>query len=62
MGLMTRLIVALALTVLAALVLYFVFLHGQRPGHDEVQRTGHHITYSPASEASGLLHLTPVSE
>jgi hypothetical protein len=31
MQLMTRMIVALAVTVLAALVLYFVFLHGQ-PG------------------------------
>lgn len=29
MQLMTRMIVALAVTVLAALALYFVFLHGQ---------------------------------
>jgi hypothetical protein len=63
MRLMTRrMIVALAVTVLAALVLYFVFLHGKRPAQDEVQPTGHYLRYSPASEATGLLHLTPASE
>lgn len=61
MTLMTRMIVALAVKV-AALVLYFVPLHGKRPAHDEVQHAGRHITYLPASEANGLLHLTPVSE
>jgi hypothetical protein len=62
MRLMTRMILALAVTVLAALVLYFVFLHGKRPAHDEVQPAGHYLRYSPASEANGLLRLTPASE
>jgi hypothetical protein len=52
MRLMTRMIVAFAVTVMAALVLYFVFLHGKRPAHDEVQPAGHYLRYSPAAEAA----------
>ena len=37
MRLMARIIMAIVVTVLAALVLYFVFLHGQRPAHGEGQ-------------------------
>jgi hypothetical protein len=62
MRLMTRMIVAIAVTVLAALVLYFVFLRGKRPAHDGVQPVGHHIRYSPASGGESLRYLTRVSE
>lgn len=55
-------IVALAVTVLAALVLYFVFLHGKRPGRDAVQPAGHDARYSPASTTSDLRRLTPVGD
>jgi hypothetical protein len=59
MRLMTRMTVVLAVT---ALVWYFDFLHGKRPAHDEVQPVDDRITYSPASQASGLSHLAPVIE
>jgi hypothetical protein len=62
MRLVARMIAAIVVTVLAALVLYFVFLHNQRPAHGEVQRMDHHIRYSPASEAEGLRYLTRVGE
>lgn len=40
---MTRMAVAIAVTVLAALVLYLVFLSDDRGAHDEVlPATGHH--------------------
>lgn len=60
MRLMTRMIVALAVTVLAALVLYLIFLHGKRPGRDTVQPADHYVRYSPISEANGLRRLTPI--
>jgi hypothetical protein len=62
MRLMTRMIVALAVTVFAALVLYFVFLDGNRPAHDEVQSADHHIRYSPSSDAERVRHLMRLSE
>ncbi|WP_219067654.1 hypothetical protein [Candidatus Mycobacterium methanotrophicum] len=59
---MTRMIAAIVLTVLAALTLYFVFLHGKRPADSEVQPTDHYLRYSPASEAASLRYPMPVSE
>jgi hypothetical protein len=50
MRLMTRMTVAIAMTVLAALVLYLVFLNDDHQAHAEVLPvTGHHLTYSPSS-------------
>jgi hypothetical protein len=62
MRLMTRMIAAIVVTVLAALMLYFVFLHGKRPADDEVQPVDHHISYSTASEAASLRYPLRVSE
>jgi hypothetical protein len=62
MRLKGRMAVAIVVTVLATLMLYFVFLNGNRPAHDEVQPTDRHIRYSPPSDAEGVRHLIRVSE
>jgi hypothetical protein len=62
MRLMGRMTVAIVVTVLATLMLYFVFLNGNHPAHDEVQPTDHHIRYSPPSDAGSVRHLMRVSE
>jgi hypothetical protein len=46
MRLMTRMIVALAVTVVATLALYLVFLHGNRPAHDEAASARHLVSVS----------------
>jgi hypothetical protein len=46
MRLMTRMMVALAVTVLAALALYFVFLDGVRPAHDDAASALHVVRVS----------------
>ena len=62
MRLMRRMTVAVVVTVLAALMLYFVFLDGNRPAHDEVQPIDHHIRYSPSSDAESVRNLMRLSE
>jgi hypothetical protein len=59
--LVARMIVAIVATLLAALALYFVFLHGKRPAHDEVQRMDQRHGASPASVAQGFRHLIQVN-
>jgi hypothetical protein len=46
MRLVTRMIVALAVTVVATLALYLVFLHGNRPAHDEAASARHLVSVS----------------
>jgi heme/copper-type cytochrome/quinol oxidase subunit 2 len=62
MRLMTRMMAAIVVTVLAALTLYFVFLHGKSPADDEVQPVHHHVGYSPGSAAASLRYPMRVSE
>lgn len=60
MRLAVRMIIAVVITMFAAVVLYFVFLHGERPDRDEVQPMNNHIGSSPASAVEGLRHLARV--
>jgi hypothetical protein len=46
MRLLARLLVAIAVTVLAALVLYFIFLQDERPKDGEVQSPDQHLSLS----------------
>jgi hypothetical protein len=54
MRLAVRIIIALVVTVLSALVLYFVFLRNDRPAHDQVQRANNHVGSSPVTAVAGL--------
>ncbi len=61
MRLMTRNLMAPAVTVLTARLANVVVSQGKWQPRDEVQRAGRHITYASGS-AADVLALTPVGE
>lgn len=56
-----RMMMAIAVTVLAALLLYFVFLHGSSRTHGEVQRIDQQTGSLPTSVAEDAWHQIRVS-
>jgi hypothetical protein len=52
MRLLVRLLMAIVVTVLAAILLYFIFLRGERPEDGRVQRPDQHLSSSADSEPS----------